>query len=201
MHGEEAGESSMKHEDHVGLLRAGVQAAGGIWADFGSGEGAFTLALADLLGQAGTIYSIDRDGGALQRQEHALRRRFPNVAVTYRCADFVRPLGLPPLDGVVMANSLHFQLDKEPVLALTRGCLKPSGRLILVEYDTDQGNPWVPYPLSFASWSASGGLAARCGFVETRLLAAVPSRFLRRIYAALSRVRCASGGSDGAGAR
>lgn len=39
----------MNHADHVKLLRDGIHAPGGIWAYFGSGHGAFTLALADLL--------------------------------------------------------------------------------------------------------------------------------------------------------
>ena len=37
----------MDHTDHVNLIRAGVS-TGGVWADFGSGGGAFTLALADV---------------------------------------------------------------------------------------------------------------------------------------------------------
>ncbi len=56
----------MNHADHVRLLRGGVPAPGGVWADFGSGEGAFTLALADLLGTSGEIYSVDQDAGALR---------------------------------------------------------------------------------------------------------------------------------------
>jgi len=40
----------MKHTEHVNLLRRGIPAPGGVWADFGSGTGAFTLALAELTG-------------------------------------------------------------------------------------------------------------------------------------------------------
>ncbi len=157
--------------------------AGGVWADLGSGTGAFTLALADLLGAGGRIISVDRDAAALREQERAMRARFPNVAVEYRQADFTRPLELAGLDGIVMANSLHFQRDKAPVLALVRGYLRPGGRLVLVEYNSDRGNPWVPYPLAYETWAA---LAARSGFAETRKLAAVPSRFLGEIYSAVS---------------
>lgn len=173
----------MDHDDHVRLLRDGVPGDGRTWADLGSGEGAFTLALADLLGATGSIYTVDRDARALQVQQEALRERFPDVSVQPLVADFTQPIVLPPLDGVVMANSLHFELDKLAVLHLVRGYLRPGGRLILVEYDTDRGNQWVPLPLSYRSWAT---FAAEAGFRDTRRLASVPSRFLGSIYSAVS---------------
>jgi ubiquinone/menaquinone biosynthesis C-methylase UbiE len=173
----------MNHADHVALLRDGV--ADKIWADLGSGGGAFTLALADLIGPSGTIYSIDKDQGALREQESEMRARFPNVTVHYQQADFSKPLSLPlhGLDGIVMANSLHFIRHKEPVLQQIKSYLRPGGRLILVEYNADQGNMWVPFPLAYPSWEK---LARRTGFETTRLLAVRPSRFLQEIYSALS---------------
>jgi len=163
------------------LLRDGVPAPGGVWADFGSGDGAFTLALADLLREGAQIYSVDRDARSLERQARSMALQFPSARVTYLRADYTRPLELPPLDGIVMANSLHFQRAKEGVLALARGYLRPGGRLLLVEYNADQGNIWVPYPLSYTTWER---LAMACGFIQTRLLATTPSRFLRQIYSA-----------------
>jgi ubiquinone/menaquinone biosynthesis C-methylase UbiE len=173
----------MDHGDHVRLLREGVRDGGMVWADLGSGEGAFTLALADLLGPNGSIYTVDRDARALRVQERALRDSFPNVSLTPIVADFSLPLELPPLDGVVMANSLHFQPDQLAALRLIRGHLRADGRLVLVEYDADRGNQWVPFPLSYHSWAK---VAAEAGFRETRLLASVPSRFLGSIYSAIS---------------
>jgi SAM-dependent methyltransferase len=98
-------------------------------------------------------------------------------------ADLSQRQPLPPLDGVVMANALHYQRKKEPVLELVQSYLKPGGRLILVEYNADSGNPWVPYPLSYSTWEA---LASKMGFLNTRMLAKVPSRFLREMYSAVS---------------
>ncbi len=167
----------------MALLRGGVPGPGGTWADLGSGTGAFTLALAELIGPTGTIYSVDLDERSLERQEEALRARFPAVAVRFIAADFRRPLALPPLDGVVMANALHFHADHEPIVRAIRGWLRPGGRLILVEYNTDRGNPYVPYPLSYPTFES---LARAAGFGETRLLARVPSRFLGEIYSAVS---------------
>lgn len=173
----------MTHDDHVKLLEGGIPGTGGVWADLGSGWGAFTLALADLLGPTATIYSVDKDRGALREQEAAMSARFRGTTVHYIAADFTRPVELPPLDGVVMANSLHYQRNKEPVLQLVRGYLKPGGRFILVEYNADHGNLWVPHPISYPTWEH---LAQRNGFATTQLLATVPSRFLREIYSAVS---------------
>ena len=173
----------MDHADHVRLIRDGVSGGGRVWADLGSGEGAFTLALADLLGPGGSIHTVDRDPGAITVQLGRLRDRFPAVTLSSIVADFTVPIELPPLDGIVMANSLHFTADKAPMLELVRGYLRPGGRLVLVEYGADRGNPWVPYPLSFATWS---NVAAAAGFRDTRQLASVPSRFLGSIYSALS---------------
>jgi len=173
----------MDHRDHVDLIREGVVGAGTTWADLGSGDGAFTLALAELLGPTGTIHSVDRDARALERQARAMRDAYPAVALVQVVADFTRPLALPLLDGVVMANSLHFQREPGAVLRLVRGCLREGGRLVLVEYDTDHGNHWVPFPLSYRTWTAVAELA---GFRETQKLASVPSRFLGSIYSAVS---------------
>jgi SAM-dependent methyltransferase len=175
----------MNHTDHVNLLCGGVPTPGGIWADFGSGRGAFTMALAELLGLEGEIYSVDKDRGALRAQERAMQAQFPQATVYYLTADFTRPLDLPALDGVVLANALHFlrYAAQGRVVQLLRSYLRPGGRLMLVEYDVDQGNLWVPHPLSYRSWEE---LARQSGFAQTQLLAKKPSRFLQAIYAAVS---------------
>ena len=154
-----------------------------MWADLGSGGGAFTLALADSIGPDGTIYSVDVDRGALKDQERALRSRFPDQVVHYIAGDYTSPLDLPLLDGILMANSLHFQRDKSQVLHRIHSYLKPGGRLILIEYNADSGNPWVPFPISYPTWET---LASANGFSSTSLLATIPSRFLREIYSAVS---------------
>jgi len=169
----------------VALLRAGVPGPGGTWADFSSGQGAFTLALAELLGPGSTLYSIDRDAGALRAQARLMTERFPGVTLHTVSADFTRQLAqaLPALDGLVMANALHYvsDRDKPRVVQLLRGYLKPGGRWLMVEYNVDRGNPWVPHPLSYPTWET---LARQCGFAHVRLLATRPSSFLKEFYSA-----------------
>jgi ubiquinone/menaquinone biosynthesis C-methylase UbiE len=170
----------VNHADLVALIEDGVAERGGRWADLGAGEGAFTLALADLLGPGSHITAVDRDANALR---HLERDRFPGVEIETQVGDFTRLLPLSMLDGVVMANSLHFVRDKTNVLESVRKMLRAGGTLIVVEYGSDRGNPWVPHPFSFETWEK---MAARAGFVKTRLLRTIPSRFLGSMYAAAS---------------
>lgn len=174
----------MEHPDHVALIAGAVDPAdGGRWADLGAGAGAFTLALADLLGPAADLVAVDLDGGALGRLDAELRRRFPAARLRTLRQDFREPLPVDAtsLDGVLTANSLHFLADRTRVLAAIRRLLRPGGRLLVVEYDADRGNPWVPHPFSFARWQAE---AVAAGFDAPRLVGRVPSRFLGAIYAA-----------------
>ena len=170
----------MDHNDHVNLLRPANLNQSGIYADFGAGSGAFTLALRELVGLDATIYAVDKDKTALHELENSHRARFNSTRnLILLPNDFSRPLDIPPLDGIVMANSLHFFKDKEKILRYVHGFLKPNGALLVIEYNVDSGNLWVPYPLSFETYRI---LAPRAGFSEPRLLAKVPSRFLREFY-------------------
>ena len=174
----------MDHHDHVELLRPAVE-PGGTWLDAGAGTGAFTLALADLLGQGGRIVAVDRDAGALREASSAMRDRFPGVTFEAVVADFTGVLDLPTLDGIVAANSLHFLRSDQQPEAIRRlaGHLRPGGAFTIVEYDADLGNPWVPHPFSAARWP---GIAAAAGLVGARSIGRVPSRFLGAIHSAVA---------------
>jgi ubiquinone/menaquinone biosynthesis C-methylase UbiE len=173
----------MDHADHVNLIRAGVEGAGSTWADIGAGWGAFTLALADILGPAGEIHAVDRDAGALRENARVMHARYPQVSVTYHNADFTFPLELPLLDGIVMANSLHFRHDPATVVGQLRAYLRQGGRFVIVEYNLKRGNFAVPHPVPYTAW---GELARGAGFQHTKFLARRSSRFLHEIYSAVS---------------
>jgi len=173
----------VNHDDHVSLIRAGAAGAGLRWLELGAGEGAFTLALADVLGGAGSIVALDRNGGALARAAEHVASRFPATDLETLTADFTRSFPPDLFDGVLAANSLHFVADRAPVLAAIRRALVPGGRLVVVEYDADRGNPWVPHPFSFASWRREATVA---GFAPPTLIRRVPSRFLGGIYGAVT---------------
>ena len=181
----------MDHNDHVNLLKPAKLPPGGSWADLGAGSGAFTLALRELVGPTADIHAVDKDRSSLRELEQAYKARFGDSSrLQLLPADFTRPLDrstpsaaqrLVLLDGIVMASSLHFFKDKGKMLRHVRSFLKPGGVLLLVEYNVDSGNPWVPYPLSFESFR---DLAPRAGFSAPRLLGTAPSRFLCGFYSA-----------------
>lgn len=178
----------MNHTDHVSLLRPANLSPGGIWADFGAGSGAFTLALRELVGAEAEVYAVDKDFTRLEELERSFRQRFgsppgANGSLHLLQADFARTLELPPLDGAIMANSLHYFREKERLLRHVGACLRPDGTLLVVEYNVDSGNPWVPHPLSFETLRS---LAPSAGFSTPRLLATHPSRFLREFYSAIA---------------
>ena len=119
------------------------------------------------------------------------RSRFPATRLTTLIADFASdgplPLGeLDVLDGLVAANSLHFLAPgrQVPVVRSLAAQLRPGGRFVVVEYDADRGNPWVPHPFSYRSWE---GMALAAGLAGTRQIGRVRSGFLGAIYAAESR--------------
>lgn len=172
----------MNAADHVALLKGALQ-PGGTWADLGSGTGAFTFAMAELLGPDAMIYSVDTDGRSLVVQEQELEARFPALRVELIRADFKDALDIPSaLDGVVMANSLHFQRDACAVLIHVSGWVKQGGKIVVVEYDIEMHNPWVPYPVPF---SRLPSVAACAGLSAPRLLDSRPSRYHRRVYSAV----------------
>ncbi len=150
----------MEQSEMVALIRGGVPRPGGIWADLGAGTGNFSWALAELIGPQGTIYAIDRDAKAIRQLHQRIAQADPGAALIPQQADLTRPLDIPTLDGVLMANALHFIRDQPAALALVAGYLRPGGRLLLVEYDLRAPLAWVPFPVSFARFEE---LAAATG--------------------------------------
>jgi ubiquinone/menaquinone biosynthesis C-methylase UbiE len=139
----------MKLEDAIELIRNRKisPVSKQSWADLGSGTGLFTLALAELLASGSKIYAVDKSATELG-QLHST----PGVTIEKIIADFATDkLPLNNLDGMVMANSLHFIKDKYTIVNNLKTMLKDDGCFIVVEYDMEKSNPWVPYPISYDS--------------------------------------------------
>ena len=158
---------------------------GGVWADLGCGDGIFTFLLCELLATGSQVYAMDRDRLALERVAQRAGTLTLQAPVTTVHGDFTRPLRLPPLDGVLLANALHFVADKQPVLASLVKALKPGGKLVVVEYNTRQSNYAVPYPLDERGFLS---LAQNARVVQTEIVTRVPSTFLGEMYTGIAYV-------------
>lgn len=160
------------------LIQAAVKQEHATWADLGAGTGTFTQALQNLL-PGGKIYAVDKSPHALWRLPN-----HPNVPMEIVDADFTKPLDLPPLDGVLMANALHYADRPVPLLEELLKLLKPEGIFILVEYETHSPRPpWIPYPIPFDSFVE---IAAEVGLNKPTKIGEVPSLYGHdHIYAAM----------------
>lgn len=116
-----------------------------VWADLGCGEGLFTRALATLLIPGSKIFAVDKNISSFN-----CTGSLEKVVIEKMQADFTQENFHPEsLDGIIMANSLHFVKDKQLFIQRKKKYLKNDAVFIIVEYDTDKMNPWVPYPVSF----------------------------------------------------
>lgn len=156
----------MEHREMVLLIRDGVVTSGGVWVDLGAGTGNFTWALAELLGPGATIYALDRDARAIAAQQVRIVHDPPGATIISRQADVLRPLDLPLLDGILMANLLHFVRNQVSFLRRVAAHLRPTGQFLIVEYEQPTPIPWVPHPLPFVR------------LTEVSLAAALPAPML-----------------------
>lgn len=118
-----------------------------IWADLGCGSGMFTYALANVLKPGSSIYAIDKIISNWQPQINTSK-----ILIHQQQLDFVsEELELPGLDGILMANSLHYVENKVALVNKLSKKLNDDGIFLLIEYDTAASNPWVPFPVSFNS--------------------------------------------------
>ena len=149
------------------------------WADLGCGTGLFTQALSRLLQPGSTIHGIDT-------RLSLKRQTTPNgVDLIPLQRDFVTDdWNLQQLDGILMANSLHYVKDQSAFLSHKKTRLQPDGSFLIVEYDTDIPVPtWVPYPVSFSSLQQ---LFIHAGYTAIQKLGEKPSIYGGgNIYAAL----------------
>ena len=145
------------------------------WADIGAGTGLFTLALAELLPAGSTIYSVDKS-------PHSLYKLPPqaNHQIKIIDADYNRPIpDLPALDGMIMANALHYTDAPQLSLQNLIHYLKPGAPFLLFEYELAHPIPtWIPYPIPYASFES---ICSQLPLSHPEIIAQHPSMYGSRM--------------------
>jgi hypothetical protein len=168
----------MQLSEAISLIQKGIvpQSSPQTWADLGAGQGLFSDALLSLLQPGSVIHAVDI---------HKRTNLRHNPSIIFPQANFVNDkLSIPTLDGILMANSLHYVQDQVACIKQLKTHLRNgTGVIILVEYDTDTGNEWVPYPVSFVRAQTIFGDA---GFSKIEKIGERPSIYRKNsMYAAL----------------
>jgi trans-aconitate methyltransferase len=168
----------MELNEALKLIQHAITKEKTAYADLGCGNGLFTKALAQLLSAQSVIYALDKNQTALNSFSVD-----SNIQLKKMNIDFIKDeLPFKNLSGILMANSLHYVEDKNAFLLKAKASLSPNGYFIIVEYDTDKANHWVPYPVSFSSLH---NLFNTIDFHAVQKLQTYPSRYWRTMYSVL----------------
>jgi ubiquinone/menaquinone biosynthesis C-methylase UbiE len=118
---------------------------GDVVADIGAGVGYFTWRMAERVGLTGKVYANDIQPAMLEKlQKNVAARGLTNVIpVLGSEADPKLPVG--KLDLALLVDVYHEFSQPQKMLAGIRESLKPSGRLVLLEYRKE--DPSVPIKL------------------------------------------------------
>lgn len=149
------------------------------WADLGCGSGLFTNALASLLADESTIYAVDKNLSSFHKDSSLKSILIKPVELNFERT----PLPFNNLDGILMANSLHYVKNKKDFFEKIKTCLNANGCFLIVEYNMETANHWVPYPISFLSLKK---LFHDVGFSFVEKISERPSAFNRgNLYSAI----------------
>src|SRR5438034_3560313 len=134
---EEAPDSAL---DAIGIAK------GDLVADIGAGVGYFTWRMAERVGPEGKVYANDIQPRMLEQlKKNVASRGLTNVVPVLGAEDDPKlPAG--KLDLELLVDVYHEFSQPRKMLARLREALKPSGRLVLLEYRKE--DPSVPIKLA-----------------------------------------------------
>ncbi len=149
LHLQTKNEIQMNSQDAIALIQdknifSGTKT---VWADLGCGTGLFTYALASLLNEESIIFAIDKNISSFKTISSMKGVTINKIELNFESDD----LPFDSLDGILMANSLHFVKNKKRIIEKMKSYLSANSCFLLVEYDTEISNHWVPYPVNFLS--------------------------------------------------
>lgn len=140
---------------------------GMVIADLGAGIGAYTIPLAEKVGETGRVYAVEVQKEFLVNIKNAADARgFKNVEVLW--GDIERLGGTKIKDGavdaVVISNVLFQAEDKPGLIREARRILKTGGKLLLIDW-SDSFKNLGPTPEMVVTKDAARTLLEAEGFV------------------------------------
>lgn len=140
---------------------------GMVIADLGAGTGAYTLPLAERVGESGRVYAVEVQKDFLTNiKNDAASRGLKNVELLW--GDIER-LGGTKIkddicDAVVISNVLFLAEDKSGLLREARRILKMGGKLLLIDW-SDSFNNLGPTPAMVVTKEEAKALCEAEGFL------------------------------------
>ncbi len=140
---------------------------GMVIADLGAGTGAYTLPLAEKVGEIGRVYAVEVQKDFLTNiKNEATARGLKNIELLW--GDIERLGGTKIKDGavdaVVISNVLFQAEDKAGLLKETSRIMKIGGKLLLVDW-SDSFNNLGPSPKMVVTKDSARALCEAEGFV------------------------------------
>jgi ubiquinone/menaquinone biosynthesis C-methylase UbiE len=137
-------------------------APGNIVADIGSGSGLFTRPMARAVAPGGRVFAVDVDKDLLRHvAETAAKEHISNITTILAPEDAP---ALPPdsLDVAVICDTLHHIARRQTYLVNLKKCLKPGGRLVIIDFSDGwpAGHESMHFSISeLDGWTDAAGLA------------------------------------------
>ena len=144
---------------------------GAIVADIGSGSGLFTRPMAQAVRPGGTVYAVDIDKELLAHVARTASEQGIHNIKTVLGENDSPTLAPASLDLALLCDTLHHIEHRATYLANLKPCLKPGGRLVIIDFS--DGWPTGHESLQFTladldAWTTAAGYVkvAEYNFIE-----------------------------------
>jgi ubiquinone/menaquinone biosynthesis C-methylase UbiE len=143
-------------------LRSGM-----VFCDVGCGDGFYTLLAAKKVGETGKVYAVDIDASAIEKlNQKAKAQDLKNITAKVGAAEET-VFCTSCADFVFYSMVLHDFNDPAKVLQNARQMIKPSGRLIDLDWKKQEIPFGPPFRIRFGEEKASGLIQAAGFSVES----------------------------------
>ncbi|NOY07504.1 MAG: class I SAM-dependent methyltransferase [Spirochaetes bacterium] len=172
---EHSGRSSRTLLDSEKVIRGIGLKKEDIFLDAGCGEGYFSIAVSEMLGNNGRVYAIDIDNRSISLLEESIKKKnIGNIEVFTGDITKKLPIGNDSIDVCLMANVFHgLVINKEVESTLNEifRVLKPDGTLAIVDFKKTDGPPGPPVSIRIAPEEVEE-IISRYGFKKKKVIEA-----------------------------